>query len=512
MTTGASGSGTPDGAGISAALVLALAGKAVRVFGRDGHYLSFPLSPWGLDPEQLHAVVNDPLSDAGVRGEADFADLVNSIPTGVLWRPREGVRLWDVHADVLGAILAEAPQTPQDAARHEEALALLKVADGDRLTDSQVVTEYEQFRDAYIAATQEYNNRANEAELSDDTAVQEQWEADRPSLQDEVDAARKAWENEGHRGDVDAAREVLRELAGRSPRQAWQGYRRLFDPSLPEIFYKTGPEGQRYVPTGFIPTDVVDTVWATMTLSEGEVQTLAEQAPEELRSRLGDGARDTGLESVTVEYSTITPHRGWWTPAPYSSRAWRFADPDRILSDGSDPPSGECTAYVTGVVLVRNISVTRRSAGSAREADERRRPITRVRARRGRAQRPSRRAGGRERRSGGSEAPARARVRDHRDRVVAAVSSAARQVQGRLRARPAVTRPARERSRPRPAPGGRQAPPTPTSRRRTRVPARRGASSTTQTVETIGDGEIFVWALECKPLPRSPHPDLGLSW
>lgn len=511
MPTGVPGPGTPDGAGISAALVLALAGKAVRVFGRDGHYLSFPLSPWGLDPEQLHAVVNDPLSDAGVRGEADFADLVNSIPTGVLWRPREGVRLWDVHADVLGAILAESPQSPQDAARHDEALALLKVADGDRLADSQVVTEYEQLRDAYIAATQEYNNRASEVELSDDTAVQKQWEADRPALQDEVDAARTAWETEGHRGDVDAAREVLQELAARSPRQAWKGYRRLFDPSLPEIFYKTGPEGQRYVPTGFIPTDVVDTAWATMTLSAGEMQTLAEQAPEELRSRLQDGARDTGLGSVTVEYSTITPHRGWWTPAPYSSRAWRFADPDRILSDGGDPPSGECTAYVTGVVLVRNISVTGRSADSARESDERR-PTTRVRASRGRAQRPARRVVRREGRRDRSGSPARVRVRDHRDRVVAAVSSAARQVQGRLRARPAVTPPGRERGRPRPAPGGRQAPPPATSRRRTRVPARRGASSTTRTVETIGDGEIFVWAMECKLLPRSPHPDLGLSW
>lgn len=366
--------------GLESAILLGLAGKAEQMFARPDHYLSYPLALWGLDPEEFHAAVNDPLSAPGVRGQADFSDLVNRIPTGVIWLPRQGTRLWDIHAAVLDADLAEVVRTPADEAAFDEAFELLKVADGELFVDSPMVVSYEQCRDAYIAAVQEFNNRAGQAELSDDPDVVEQWEIDKDSLQAAVDEANDAWETDGHRAAVERARDVMRNLGSRSPAQVWQGYRKLFDPDLEEIFFKTGPEGLRFVPTGYIPTDVAHTAWATITLTADELTRLAAGAPEELRDRLGATELGNDVVSVAVEYSMATVHRSWWTPDPYYSDAWRFHDPDRVLSDGHHPPSGDCTATVSALILVRNIRITKQQpranepSGRVRQPPSRRRP------------------------------------------------------------------------------------------------------------------------------------------
>ncbi|MDQ1711050.1 MAG: hypothetical protein QOE45_500 [Frankiaceae bacterium] len=349
--------------GIDATVVLGLAGKAATVFAEEGTYLSFPLGPVGIEASRLKALVADPFSPEGAQALTEFSLLVNEIPAGPLWQP-DGDRLWDVYGDVLAhSDLADAPpRTEAEEQKYRTAYDLLYQVAGDgTVTASAVVVTYEQRRDAYLAAIQEYNNRKSEAAVSTDAEVAKAWAADEPKLKGAVDEAEQDWAVAGRRDEVGDARRVLRDLASRSPAAAWADYRKQYDPDLPEIYFRTSPDGSSFVPTGYLPSDVVDAAWPTITATREELAALSASAPAELRARL-ESSDDAEVESVSFQYSTVTVSRPWFTPGALASRAWRFRDKDRVLSDGATPPAGECAAYVTGLVLARNITVRRPAA------------------------------------------------------------------------------------------------------------------------------------------------------
>jgi hypothetical protein len=340
---------------IDATVVLGLAGKMNQVFAEPGTYRSFPPSPIGLKDTSLRAMMADPLG-AGAGAHSSFSVLVNEIPDGPMWMP-DGGMVWDVYGDVLSrAQLAETTRTPQQEADYAKAFGFLYQtrADGS-VVPSPAVVAYEQCRDAYRAATNEYNNRRGEAELTADPAVRARWAADEPDLRARISELSQDWTSIGRRAEVDGARQVFGALASTTPAVVWSGFRRLFDPTLPEIYFRTSLEGQPYVPTGYLPSDVVDVAWPRITATADELRALAEQAPPELRERLSSGGA-AGIQRVSFEYTSVTLSRPWFTPQLFASRAWRFAD-GRMLSDGAAPPKGECTAYVTGLVLARAITV-----------------------------------------------------------------------------------------------------------------------------------------------------------
>jgi hypothetical protein len=347
-------------AGIDAKVVLGLAGKMSQVFVDEGTYQAFPLAPMGLKADSLRALVADPFG-AGANAHAQFSLLVNEIPSGPLWQPEDS-RLWDVYGEVLtDAELLEESRTPKQKKPYDEAFDLLYKDKAGLSAPSAIVVAYERYRDAYLAAAMEYNNRKGEASMaSADAAVKAAWEAEEPKLRSEVQDAAAAWSGPGKRAEVEEARRVLRDLGSDSPQVAWAGYRKLFDPDLPEIFFRTSVEGLSYVPTGYVPTDVADVAWPRITVTADELGVLADVAPEELRSRLGTSG-DAGIDKVSFEYSFITIARPWFSPQLFASKGWRFRDPGRALSDGGSPPKGECTAYVTGLVLARNITVQHRA-------------------------------------------------------------------------------------------------------------------------------------------------------
>lgn len=352
-------------AGIDAKVVLGLAGKMGQVFVDEGEYQAFPLAPIGLKATSLRALVADPFSE-GANAHAQFSILVNEIPSGPLWQP-EGTRLWDVYGEILSdAELLEGTRTTKQQEAYDIAFDLLYDTTEGTVGPSKKVVAYERYRDAYLAAAMEYNNRKGEASLAAaDPAIKSAWDADEPALRSAVEAAAAAWKGPGARAEVDEARRVLRDLGSDSPQVAWAGYRKLFDPDLPEIFFRTSVDGLSYLPTGYVPTDVADVAWPRITVTAAELAVLAESAPEELRTRLGTSG-DAGIERVSFEYSYITVSRPWLSPQIFSSTGWRFRDPGRLLSDGGTPPKGECTAYVTGLVLARNITVqVRADAGDA---------------------------------------------------------------------------------------------------------------------------------------------------
>lgn len=355
-------------AAIDAQIVVGLAGKLAEVFADTNTYQAYPLSPIGLRATNLKALNTDALG-AGAASQAEFATLVNSIPNGPIWFGSNQGSLWDVYGEMLTrAELMESTRTAEQQEAYDRAFRQLYVKDEDNVPKpSATVLLYEQHRDRYLAATMEYNNRRGEAEVSGIPEVKRAWEADEPRLRDEVEAASAAWIESGSRGVVEEARRVIRDLGSDTPETVWAGALRLFDPSLPEIFFRTTPEGLRYLPTAYIPSDAVDMAWPRITVTSDELARFAESAPEGLRSRLG-GSTTGGVELVTFEYAYVTVNRPWFMPQLFSSTAWRFPPGIDPLSDGGTAAIGRCTAYVTGLVLARSITVQRHT-GAAEAPD-----------------------------------------------------------------------------------------------------------------------------------------------
>ncbi|MFF0265966.1 hypothetical protein [Kribbella sp. NPDC004536] len=346
--------------GIDATVVLGMAAKVDQVFAEEGTYHGFPMAPIGLTADSLRAMVKDPFG-AGAAAQAQFSLLVNEIPDGPLWQP-DGDRLWKVYADVLAAEVDDVPRTPEQEAAYRSASALLYVDNGGRLVPSPAMVAYQQYRDAYLAASQEYNNRRGEAELSADPAVKARWTADEPVLAAAVADASTAWTVQGRRAEIEKALQTIRDLGSTSPIMMWEKYRQLYDPTGSGDPSLTSVDGLNYLPVGILPSDVVDVDWARITVTADELVQLVARAPAELRDRLAGGG-DSGTEVLTFEYSFVSVLRSWFAPEVFGSHAWRFADRSRVLSDGGSPPKGECTAYVSGLILARNVTVQRRTVG-----------------------------------------------------------------------------------------------------------------------------------------------------
>lgn len=296
-----------------------------------------------------------------LRIEPEFSILVNRIPDGPLWPPTSPTLLWDIYGEVLfETLLAQPSRSPDEEAAYHRAIDLLYNEDDvGALTDSQVALAYRQLRDAWLLLSGEYANRAGAAELADPEPKRQWEEIDEPKLKAAMDDVQHRWAVEGGRADVEEAQRVVRFLGDRSPAATWGRFRSVFDLSTPEIVFKTDAESGlgRFVPTSFRPSDALEQPWYSISLSANQLAELASQAPPALRERLGDSMTTT-VESLSFDYTSVGISRPWFFADAFSSRAWRFPDGSRVLSDGEDPPAGICPAYVAGLALARNIAAT----------------------------------------------------------------------------------------------------------------------------------------------------------
>jgi hypothetical protein len=344
---------------IDAQVVLALATKAAQVFVQDDTAFSVPLSPVVYRREDLERMVASDTAE-GLRLLAEFSALVNTIASSPVWSPAGDRYLWDVYGDVLAdADLASASRTPDEEADFKRVSELLHA--GSPGTDSPAYLAYRQFRDAWLIAQQEYKNRKGTAESSEDPAVKDAWAADEPALLGKVRECEQKWVVDGRRTEIEEALRVERRLIERSPAKAWEDYLKLFDPATPELFFATDTNVGRYVPSSLRPSNAMAVPWARITLAREELGALADAAPPALRARL-PAVQDSAVDSLSFEYTSVAVGRPWFCAAALTSRAWRFSDNAKILSDGAEEPHGLCPSYVAALVLARSITVTRQAA------------------------------------------------------------------------------------------------------------------------------------------------------
>lgn len=327
--------------------VKGIAAKVQEVFAADGQFLSFPLAPVAYRTEDLDFLSPDGLTANQLATLAELSELVNRLPrVSQVWATDAADRhLWDVYADVLGAELATSERTTAEEQAYQRAYGYLHTfAPEPPDPPSQVVLDYQAAQAAYLAAESAWRNGKDGPQAAE--------------LAGAKDQAWQAWRDTGHKDEVEEARLTAATLADKDPSVTWSRYRAQFDPGMPASF-QTSPTGNRFVPSGFAPSAALEVPWPRMVMDRPELDAAAGSAAPELAAALHDSPTVGSVTSVAFDFMAVDVTRPWFESAMLTSRAWRFRPGGEALSDGAEPPQGRCPAYVTKLVLARNIAVTR---------------------------------------------------------------------------------------------------------------------------------------------------------
>jgi hypothetical protein len=114
------------------------------------------------------------------------------------------------------------------------------------------------------------------------------------------------------------------------------------------------------------PSDLFDTgSWLRFTLTNAEMTRLIRQVPPELQTIFGSDVANPNVDSVSFEYRSVALTRPWFRPALFKARFWRLGAAGGELSDGGNPPQGDCPSYITALVFARNVTIQRRQQTGA---------------------------------------------------------------------------------------------------------------------------------------------------
>lgn len=349
---------------MDATTLCALMLKAKKVFAKEQSFLSFPISPLPYTPRQLDFFdqSNAAALLESIHHRKEFSTVVDLIATGEAWQPSGDVRLSDSYDSVLNsAVLAVSSRTPDDEVAFQAARAVLHTDD----QDSEKYIAYRQMRDAYLIAEQRYTA----ANLTASSAGPEEnldWlHSTGPGLRRELAELLQAWMFDGFKDEIEAAQLQVATLGARSPSLTWAEWRSHFNPDLDSLL--DASDGVRVMPSGFSPANAVaEDAWRGFTLSASEVTALLQEAPSAwLTTMLGSATPPSGNQAMSFEFSSAAIVRPWFDPGLFKARFWKFAQSERMLSDGKTPATGECPAYVAALVFARKVSVTSVNAGPA---------------------------------------------------------------------------------------------------------------------------------------------------
>lgn len=540
---------------IDGRLALALAVKLRKLFETEEKFLSFPAGiaftdsylEFMRDPSRTALSAQEQLNY-----KADFSRLANIIPNdGPIFLQEADRFLWDELEEVLTQCsFAEVTLSEQEEGLLREAIDFLTdektTEDGMQVpVNSAPVTAYYQYKTLYDEAQRAYLDEKLSAGFATGPAA-EQWPGREALLLEEIKRREQDWINLGFKNQVEDYQAIKNNLESRKYLNRYrQAY--LDELEISELADLNGL-GIGFYTTFFSPLDAFDPTlpWTSVTLTKAEIDALLADAPAELKTLFGAGEHGAQVEEASFEYSNVVLIRPWLKPEFFGARFWRLPS-ETIVSDGNTPRQGRLPAYITSMIVLRKLRITRRrdAAGPPVVApappvrppvilrDHRTRPTTTVRVR--------------DHRTGSPTA-----VRVHDRRAAAAALAASPAVLRAATVAPAPERPSASV----PASPGMIASPTKTSFLRVAMPVQTGeappddaalqvalqgralygaikhdgltikrlpaqailppprsASADPQLVtEDIDLQGVRVLAYVCKRVPKSPDPDPALRW
>jgi hypothetical protein len=290
---------------------------------------------------------------------------MDCIPNGIALDLTRSNTLSEAYQNVLrgttnGVKLAIATRarTPEEEAAYQKACQFLYLVGSDGFrSDSPSTIAYKQYQGAVVAAEAAYKNKLNEATFTSDPAAKNHWETiEEPSLRGRIAELESEWAIKGYRAEHENARRVYEQYLGISPSTIWEDWSKQCISGIDKL--TDAVSGEEFFPCGFSPSNILDLpTWTSLTLSEHEVEGLAQAAPPEIRTLLGTDQMDLDIESLSLEVSSASIRRAWFSSEVFRARFWKFYDTGKMLSTGQAPPSGDCPAYVAAVVFARNLAI-----------------------------------------------------------------------------------------------------------------------------------------------------------
>lgn len=343
---------------------LALMNKAKLMFEGEDTYLAFPSSSLSYKKDDL-SFMTGMLTAERLLKLTEFSRVMDCIPNGIALDLTRPDSLSTSYQSVLrGATsgvrlaLATRVRTPDEEAAYRKAFQFLYtiVPDGS-WADSPSTITYKQYRDAWFGTQETYKNKEIEATYTADASVKEHWATvDEPILRSKIAELESEWVTKGHRAEYENARRTYEQFVGSAPSVIWDEWSKQCMPGLDKL--TDAASAQEFFPCGFSPSNVLDSpVWATLTLTENEVEGLAKAAPPEIRRLLATDHIDLDIESLSLEISSVVITRSWFAPEVFKARFWKFYDASKVLSNGQIPASGDCPAYAVAAVFARNLAI-----------------------------------------------------------------------------------------------------------------------------------------------------------
>jgi hypothetical protein len=352
---------------------LALATKLKLIFEKEDKFLTFPLGigfPYRYlnfmkDPSVSGLTLQEQLNNKG-----DFARLLNIIPDdGATFSADASRLLWDELKNVLkNSIFAVSGLSEAENKSLDQAIDFLtdiKVEeDGTEIpVNSIAVTKYYEYKTIYENAINTYLNEKITVENStgsEGDKLKQQWAAYREKELIEIkNRAEADWKNLGFKVEVENNQAIKNTL---ELKKYLDMYRQAY---LDEIDISEIPDlnglGIGFCTTFFSPVDAFDTnlPWTTLTLTKEEIASLIQNASVELKSLFNAAQGSDDIESCSLEYNNVIVIRPWYKPEFFVSRYWKLSE-EVVISDGNLPRKGKIPAYITSMVVVRNIKVTRK--------------------------------------------------------------------------------------------------------------------------------------------------------
>src|SRR5262249_21562344 len=242
-------------------IALALMVKAQRVFATPGKVFSFPITPVSFHAEEMQFIKPGGFTAETLNALSNFSRHVNMLPKGLVWDASDGRYLWDVYEEILRrARVADGARSAQEEAQYRTAREVLfeALSEGGA-RDTSEYKRYKEYKDAYIVARERYNQAKLTAELSTDSAVQQQWKnVSEPALREALDKLQSDWELRGAKSKIEAALSALEVLRTKAPVVTWSDWSHRFDPSIAGL---TDAAGTRFMPTFFSPSNALKDGW-----------------------------------------------------------------------------------------------------------------------------------------------------------------------------------------------------------------------------------------------------------
>lgn len=337
---------------MDAKALLAVYSKVSKLYtDKEGRrFLSFPHhNHYSFDPEMLTQLGKETglLTATALQRMNDFSHHVNLPARTVVYDPTNERYLWDAYSDVVnGAVVADGPGNAQEAEQEYENALKLLYKDGDALKQefTDVYAKYREIDDELYNVISELTysvcDDARKAELA----------RRKGDLETRIII-------EGNSVEVRKALGVIESVTRNNPACIWEKLKNSFNADTNTV--RTA-EGSSFYPTYIFPSDVHLQQWDKVTIGAEEIEKLYEEAPELLKGMLPVSDTEENIREICFECRSVKLDRPWMDSDVFESRMWKFAQTDNYLplSCGLDSVYGSFPAYVTSLILARNVRVS----------------------------------------------------------------------------------------------------------------------------------------------------------